>query len=219
MAQKRKNQSKSKKSCGRQPTAQLSTSTVEKLDFQPNQAQKQKEKIFSVENKIKPNFDMSFITKSDEKFKFLIQKSHDFFDVADQKNAGQIKTSSGSTGRTGSQNSSMVASGSSEVMSDLDSGTSSMNSPMPGVNAGSTKTKPKIPKTLEEIEESWKIATTELAADDDMSDGVEDLRRRNIEVSMALCPFNKIPKSLLPICSSDDESSSEEEEVGIEVIG
>merc|ERR1712173_258393 len=51
---------------------------------------------------------------------------------------------------------------------------------------------------------------------DDMKIASEELFNKNstekaLEVQMQLCPFSKIPKYLLPLVSSDDDSSSDEE--------
>jgi len=187
----------SKKSCGRTPQtrAHISTpETPEKLEHYPNK----EKQIFSVTKKEKPNFDLSFLNKSENKYTNLLTNVSSFLDnVPGSSNASGVSASSTMTGDSGF-------------------GTASSSAL-------------KKPENFQEIENSWKLATRELACSDsdesdneesqenekeqsDIMKAAEAIKRRNIEIQMALCPFSKIPKALLPnVSDSSDDDSSEDD--------
>lgn len=59
------------------------------------------------------------------------------------------------------------------------------------------------PTSMESIEESWKVATEELWTP-------ETAAERAIEIQMQLCPFQSIPKCLLPMNNDSSDSDSDE---------
>lgn len=134
-----------------------SPASLERLDHNPNVFPQQ------LLLKEKPNFDLSFLKKSESKCSRLLSSVDDFL--------GQIPTSSASS----------------------------------AVTASTTSPKrPEIdPASMESIEESWKVATEELWTP-------ETAAEKAIEIQMQLCPFQNIPKCLLPI--NDDSSDSDSDE-------